>query len=206
MCRTCFSTVPSASQSWPAMPAFERPSAISASTSRSRAVRSESGSSPRRALTSVWTRPGSTTDPPAAIRRSDVDEFVHVQDATLEQVADPIPGREELRRLLDLDMCREDEDAGFRKLLADRVRCLEPLGRMRRRHPNVDDHELRLVLAHELEQLVRVARLADDLEVGPLEQAREPFAQKDVVVGHDDATAVVRLRFHDRPQPYAVAR
>jgi hypothetical protein len=50
----------------------------------------------------------------------------------------------------------------------------------------------------ELDQLVRVARLADDLEVGSLEQAREPFAQKDVVVGHDDATAGGRLRSHDR--------
>ena len=42
-------------------------------------------------------------------------------------------------------------------------------------------------------------RLADDLEVGSLEQTREPFAQKDVVVGHDDATAGGRLRFHDHP-------
>jgi hypothetical protein len=53
------------------------------------------------------------------------------------------------------------------------------------------------VLAYELDQLVRVARLADDLEVGSLEQAREPLAQKDVVVGDDDATASGRLRFHD---------
>ena len=68
------------------------------------ALRSASGSSPRRALTSVCTRPGSTTDPPAAIRCSELDEFVHVQDAPLEQVADPIARREQVRRLLDLDM------------------------------------------------------------------------------------------------------
>ena len=51
-----------------------------------------------------------------------LDEFVHVQDATFEQVADPLSGREQLRCLLDLDMSREDEDPGLRKLLADRVR------------------------------------------------------------------------------------
>jgi len=50
------------------------------------------------------------------------------------------------------------------------------------------------VLSHELDQLVRVARLADDLEVGSLEQAREPFAQKDVVVCQDDSTAAVLRR------------
>jgi hypothetical protein len=39
------------------------------------------------------------------------------------------------------------------------------------------------VLAYEREELVRIARLTDDLEVGALEQAREAFAEKDVVVG-----------------------
>src|SRR6266511_5185628 len=133
------------------------------------------------------------SDPPQRL-----DELVHVQDAALEQVADPIAGGEQFRRLLDLDVCRQDEDAGLRKLVADRVGGLEPLGRVRGRHPNVDDHELWLMFAHELDQLVCVARLAGDLEVGSLEQAREPFAQKDVVVGHDDATAGGRLRIHDR--------
>jgi hypothetical protein len=70
------------------------------------------------------------------------------------------------------------------------------------RHPNVDDDELGLVLAHELEELDRVAGLADHLKTRPLEQARQPFAKKDVVVGHDDATAGDRLGFHDLP-PYA---
>jgi hypothetical protein len=54
------------------------------------------------------------------------------------------------------------------------------------------------VLADELEELVGVAGLADDLEVGALEQADEPFAEQDVVVGDDDAAAAGRLRCHDR--------
>ena len=43
------------------------------------------------------------------------------------------------------------------------------------------------MLFHESEELVRVARLGNYVEVGPLEQAREAFSQKDVVVGQDDA-------------------
>jgi hypothetical protein len=62
---------------------------------------------------------------------------------------------------------------------------------MRGRHPNIDDHELGLVLAHEREELVRVAGLADDLEARPLEHARDALAQQDVVVGDDDPTGSV---------------
>jgi hypothetical protein len=47
---------------------------------------------------------------------------------------------------------------------------------------------------YELHELARVARLADDLEVESLEQAREPLAQEDVVVCQYDSTAAVRRR------------
>src|SRR5580704_7540201 len=50
------------------MPALEAPSAIRASTSRSRGDSTSSGSRRRRARTSSWTRDGSTTDAPAVIR------------------------------------------------------------------------------------------------------------------------------------------
>jgi hypothetical protein len=62
------------------------------------------------------------------------------------------------------------------------------------------------VLAHELDQLVRVARLADDLEVGSLEQTREPFAKKDVIVCQDDATAAIQRRLNDPSTLRRVAR
>jgi hypothetical protein len=123
-----------------------------------------------------------------------IHELVHRQDAALEQVADPIPGREELCRILDLDMRREDEDAGLGKLLTNRLRCGEPFGGMRRRHADVDDDELGLVLAHEREQFGRVAGLADDLEVAALEQARQPFAEEDIVVCDDDPRAALQRR------------
>jgi hypothetical protein len=84
------------------------------------------------------------------------------------------------------------------KLLADRLRRRETLGGVRRRHPNVDDHELRFVLTDEIEKLRRIARLTDDLEIRPLEHARQALSEKDVVVGHNDPTAVVWERIDDR--------
>jgi len=134
-----------------------------------------------------------------------VHEVVHVHDPALEQVADPLAGREKVCRVLDLDVSREDEDADLREFFADRVRGIEPFGGVRRRHADVDDHQIRLVLSHELDQRVSVAGLADDLEVGSLEEAREPFAQEDVVVRDDDATTDGHRRPHDL-QPYAVTR
>jgi hypothetical protein len=78
---------------------------------------------------------------------------------------------------------------------------------VRGRHPDVDDREVGLVLANEAEQLLAVTRLADDLEVGPREQACKAFAQKDVVLGDGDTAAGAggRLVRADtlRPQPRA---
>src|SRR5690349_24247471 len=62
----------------------------------------------------------------------------------------------------ELHVRREDEEADLGELLADRSRRVEPLGRVRRRHANVHDRELGLVLADELEKLGGVARLSDD--------------------------------------------
>jgi hypothetical protein len=69
---------------------------------------------------------------------------------------------------------------------------------MRGGHPDVDDDEVGLVLADELEEPVGVCGLTDNVEAGPVEQAREAFAQQDVVVCDDDPAARVRGRF-DRP-------
>ena len=68
---------------------FERPSAISARTSRSRSVRSSSGTRARRRPTSWATTSGSITEPPRAIRRIGVGEVLEVVDAVLEEVAHP---------------------------------------------------------------------------------------------------------------------
>jgi hypothetical protein len=70
MLATCFSTVPPVTTSASAMPAFERPSAISASTWRSRAVSAARPSARRLARSSWPTTSGSSAVPPAATRSS----------------------------------------------------------------------------------------------------------------------------------------
>ena len=138
MLRTCFSTVPSVTQSRPAMPALERPSAISASTSRSRALSTARGSLRRCAPTSSCTSAGSTTDGPPGDPVERADELVDVHDPALEQVADPLAAGQQRHRVLDLDVRREDQDGDVGKLVADRPGRVQPLGGVGGRHPDVD--------------------------------------------------------------------
>ena len=109
MLRTCFSTVPSVTQSRCAIPVFDRPSAISASTSCSRAVHRERVVAPtsrhqllyecrihhRRALGDTLQR---------------LDEVRDVGYPALEQIADAAPAGQQLHRVLDVDVGREHDD------------------------------------------------------------------------------------------------
>ena len=54
------------------------------------------------------------------------------------------------------------------------------------RHAHVDDGEIGLVLGDDDEQRVGVADPRNDLVAGVLEQAREPLAQEDSVLGDHD--------------------
>jgi hypothetical protein len=65
----------------------------------------------------------------------------------------------------------------------------EPFRAVRGRHPDVDDGQVRTVLADQVQQLRGITRLADHLEAGPLEQADYPLADQHVVVGHDNTAA-----------------
>ena len=78
-----------------------------------------------------------------------LDELVHVGHAALQQVAAALAAREQVRRLLDLDVRGENEDRGLRKLLADHAGGIETFGRVAGRHPDVDDRELGSMLADE---------------------------------------------------------
>ena len=71
------------------MPAFERPSAISASTSRSRGVSLSSGRPRVRRENSCATTSGSSAVPPSATRRTASRKSATSHDPVLEQVADP---------------------------------------------------------------------------------------------------------------------
>ena len=82
-------------------------------------------------------------------------------------------------------------------LLADLLRRAQALVRVRRRHADVDERDVRRVGAHLQHQLVRVPRLADDLEAAVLEQTGDAFAQEDGVLRQDDAQArFSRFLFH----------
>ena len=74
-------------------------------------------------------------------------------------------------------------------------RC-EPFSAVRGRHPDVDDGQVRKVLADQVQQLRGIARLTDHLEAGPLEQADNPLADQHIVVGHDN-TAATHSRVFD---------
>ena len=109
-------------------------------------------------------------------------------DAVLEQVADALGALgEQVERVLGLDVLREDEHARAGMPLADLARGPQPLVGVRRRHPDVDDRDVRAVGAHLQHQLLGVARLPDDLEARVLEQPRDPLAQEHRVVGQHDA-------------------
>ena len=96
--------------------------------------------------------------------------------------------------MLDLDVRGQDEDRDLRQLFADRPRRLEPLGRMGRRHADVDDRNVRLLLPHELDQAVGVARLTDDVVAPLAQQSRETLAKQHVVVGDRDPLCVLPFR------------
>jgi hypothetical protein len=65
-------------------------------------------------------------------------------------------------------------------------------------HPYVDDREIGSMLTNEAEELCRVAGLPDDGVAGLREHAGDPFAEQDVVVGHDDPpfACLQRLPLH----------
>jgi len=65
---------------------------------------------------------------------------------------------------------------------------------MGRRHPDVDDREIRLILAHEPEQLRAVTRLPHDLVSALLEQPRQALTHQDIVVGDDHSHSAHFLR------------
>ena len=146
MLETYFSTARSVITSWSAIPWFERPSAMSSSTSRSRGVSSVRTSS--RPPLREQRRHDDRVDRGAALRDSlhGRDELFDVADPILEEVARTL-GRvgEELHRQADLDVLREHEDSHLGVPRADRDRGLHALVAVGRREADVDDRDVRHV-------------------------------------------------------------
>ncbi len=128
-----------------------------------------------------------------------LEEVVHIRDSTLQQVsASPATG-EEGHRVLDLDVGRKDENPYLGILRADCIRHLEPFGRVRGRHADVDDQQVRLVLAAGPKRARAIACLGDNVVAGALEQAGKPFSKQHVVVGDNDPSG--RRAAHLRKYP-----
>jgi hypothetical protein len=132
----------------------------------------------------LWVDDGATAgDPPDRI-----GEIVEVVNAVLEQVADAACTiGDQAQGEGRLDVLRQNEDPDARAVLgADRLRGAEALVRVGRRHPDVDDRDIGLVLANCGQERGGVADLGDDLEACFDQQSCDPFAEKDGVIGKDN--------------------
>ena len=193
---TCFSTARSVTTSASAIAWFERPSAISASTSRSRGVSASSGSSRRRRPSSCATTSGSSAEPPSPTRRTRVDEALDVGDAVLQQVADALGVRRRAARARSPPRRTGRARARRSRASSARICCAA------RRPSSVWVGGMRTstiatsgLCARDLaQQVVGVAGLADDLEAGVLEQADEPLPQQHGVVGDRRRARDLRVR------------
>ena len=193
---TCFSTPRSVRNTRAAIAEFESPSAISSSTSRSRAVSSRIGSSRRRRPTSCETTLGSSAEPPLGDPLDRGDEVGQVVDPVFQQVADSFCAvLQQLERVALLDVLGEHEHGRAGMLLADLLRRAQSLVGLGRRHLDVHDRDVGAVRPDLQQQILGRAALAHDLESLALEQTGDALAQKHGVVGEDDADrrSLVRL-------------
>ena len=86
---------------------------------------------------------------------------------------------------MGFDMGGEDQDAGFGKLLADHASGVQAFDGVRGGHPDVDDDDVRDVLPNQGGELGRVPGLTHHLVAGAFQQAGQPLAEEDVVVGQN---------------------
>ena len=126
--------------------------------------------------------------PPVSDAPDGVDEVGDVHHAVLQQVADTaVAVGEELGRVGLLDVLRDDED----RRLGDPTTCLDSgpdaLVAERRREPDVDDGDVRLLRRDHAEQRVAVLDRGDHVEAVVPQQPRQPVAQEREVLGDHDA-------------------
>src|SRR5262245_23664689 len=116
-----------------------------------------------------------------------IDQCRDVDDMVLQQVAEPL--RVVLREssgVAALQRLRQQQDAEAVVLLAQLRRRASALVREARRHPDVDQRDVRPVLHDEALELVGVAGHRTGLDVGLGEQPGQPFAEQHRVVGDHD--------------------
>ncbi len=177
---TCFSTARSVTNRRSAIAWFERPSAISSSTSRSRGgellERVVGALAPDELADDGGVERGAAVGDPA----HGGAELLEVGDAVLEEVADPLGARLEKRhRVARLDVLREKQHADVGMALADLARSLQSLVRVGRRHADVDHRHVRLVHRDVAQEVLGGAGLRHDLEARLLEKPRHSLSEED---------------------------
>ncbi len=184
----CFSTAPSDTTRWPAIPAFDRPSAIRLSTSRSRGVRAANGSR-RRDRWRSWAIDlgveGSTT---VCYPVDGGDELPDIGDAFFEEVpeADRRVG-EQFGGVALLDVLRQHQHRRSGPHPAQFDRRPQPLIGVGRWHPYVDDDDVGIQFDDRLQQPCGVAESGDHLVAVLGEQPGDSLAQQHGVLGDHDA-------------------
>ena len=146
------------------------PPAISSSTSRRWATAEITSAIPLRG-TSLLTQ--TSRGRPDAL-----GQVGNIRNPILEQVADPLRATlQELDGIAWAHVLRQDQDAHGR-VSGPKLSCgPKSLVGVGRRHPDVDDGDVRAFRLDDRQQLLRVARLAGDLESGVGEQANQALAQ-----------------------------
>ena len=117
-----------------------------------------------------------------------VHELVGIGHAVLEQVAEPLRVLgEHARGHAGLDVLREDHDRRAGAPRADLVRRTQSFVGVRRRHPDVDDRDLRERARRPRSAAPRASpACAAHLDPGLLEQRHDPLADEQVVVRDHD--------------------
>lgn len=113
-----------------------------------------------------------------------VDELLGVEDAVLEEIADPaVPVGEQLARIQLLHMLGEHEDGKPRPCPPRGERALQPLVRVGRRKADVDDGDVRLQLGQGLGEFGPGLDSGGDLEVERLQHPDQTVTQQEEIFG-----------------------
>src|SRR5581483_1529402 len=117
-----------------------------------------------------------------------LDERVDVHDPVLEQVPDAAVAAplEKLRGVALLDVLRDHEDRDLGKTASHLERSAKALVAERRRQPDVDDRDVRLLGDHLVHEPVAVGDGGDDVEAVVAQKPREAVAkEREVLRDHD---------------------
>src|SRR5262249_40090547 len=117
-----------------------------------------------------------------------VDELVDVHDPVFEQVAGAAASiGEQLGRVAVFDVLRDDEHCRLGETFAELECSAEALVTKGGWQADVDDRNVRLVVADGVDERVAVCDCGGDVEAVVAEQACEPVAQQGKVLGDHDA-------------------